>query len=112
MSLGSLMRRTVTVVTPGIRITAAGDTAEDWTTATRRTTSAWISPDRGRETNRALRDTITAEWTLIVGPLTPITAHDRVEYQGRTFQVTAHPEDQYSPRGPHHTTVTLTEWRG
>jgi head-tail adaptor len=112
MSLRTMLTRAITIITPGVTTSAAGDQKEDWHAATTRVQMAWINPLRGREDNQHLTDAVTAEWEVILPPTDPITARDRISYDGRLLQITSAPERKYSPRGPNHLVVRATQYNG
>lgn len=53
------------------------------------------------------RDTVVANWRVFLLPGTDVTAYDKVEARGLTFDVVGFPNQQRSPRGSHHLEVLL-----
>src|SRR5437879_3855807 len=47
------------------------------------------------------RETVLADWLLILPPEAIIDATDQVVVDGQLFEVVGHPDDTPTPRGPH-----------
>lgn len=53
------------------------------------------------------RDTVIVDWRAFLPVGTDITPLDRIEARGSLFEVVGLPNEQRSPRGPHHIEVSL-----
>lgn len=107
MSLASLMTDEVTVVTRSVTgEDSTGDPVEEWTESA--TVAAWVE-QRGLGIRSSLsveelggRDTVTADWLVIVPVGTEVEPYDRLIHGERTFEVVGLPADAPTPAGTHH----------
>ena len=53
------------------------------------------------------RDTVVADWRVFLPSDATISPFDRIEADGKTFEVWGDPVEQRSPRGVHHLEVRL-----
>ena len=51
------------------------------------------------------RDTVITDWRVFFPPDADITAYDRIEGRGHLFEVVGLPNQNQTPRGPHHLEV-------
>lgn len=80
---------------------------------------AWMQQRTSTETPTSGRDAVVTSWVVFLplafGPLSTaveISAGDRIEYQGETFEVTGDPLTATTPRGAHHLEAQLQIVRG
>jgi head-tail adaptor len=98
--------QTVTVVRPTTTTDRYGNTTTSWSNATRAEYAAWIEQSAAGE-NTDQRDQQSADWLLIVQPDADVNGRDRVEYDGKTFEVVGPPTRRNTFRGTHHIEATL-----
>jgi SPP1 family predicted phage head-tail adaptor len=71
-----------------------------WTTGS--TINAWVQQDpRGREYLQG-RETIMADWLILLPVDTDVDAYDRISYDGMTLEVISKPPPAPTPRGDNH----------
>lgn len=98
--------QTVTVVKAGTTTDRYGNTTTNWAAATRTQYPAWIEQQAAGE-NTDQRDQQSADWLMIVQPDADVNGRDRVEYDGKTFEVFGPPTPRNTFRGLHHIEATL-----
>ena len=103
MSLSGLLAVTVTVYRPSFdAIDAYGNPQPGTETST--TYPARIEAMSSDELVRD-RDTVVADWRLFLPAGAAIGPFDRIESDGKSFEVWGDPIEQRSPRGIHHLEV-------
>jgi hypothetical protein len=108
-----LFTRTVTVLTGTSVPTGYGNATKlDWSAPTSRQTVGWLGPYSGETENAADRDQQMADATVYLPAGDPITALDRVQIDGVTYQVTGTPSPPFTPRGAHHIEADLKVVKG
>lgn len=102
----------VTIVTPPRAANRYGDDVANWAAATRLDTTGWFTTTSTAETFGDERDGITtlAELSLAAG--TPITAADRVEIDGETWEIAGAVRQAFTPETSHHLVVELRKVDG
>lgn len=106
MSLATLMSRTVTIVTPGVRVDAYSDNQPDWTTATSVATVGWLAQTSTLEDLDG-RNATSSLFSLTLPAGTAIFNKDRVVIDGVTYEVDGSPTSAHTPAGEHHLEVPL-----
>lgn len=101
-----LLPVTVAVATPAAAVDRYGTPVPDWTRATVREVRAWVGATASTETADATRDTTTTTARLITNDL-GLGGGDRVEWEGRTWEVHGAPLVASTPAGPHHVEALL-----
>jgi len=104
MSFAGLLSRTAVVVTmePG-----TPDEYEDPILAevSRRSYAAYleplVAPGARPEEDFVGRDTLISDWRLILPAEAVVTGLDRIELEGKTYEVIGEPWSAHSPRGSH-----------
>lgn len=106
MSFTSLLVRPVTIITAGTRTDAYNDSQLDWGAATSASTVGWLAQQSSFE-NLDGRNTTSSTLVLALPAGTAITARNRVEIEGTTYELTAEPVRAWTPRGEHHIEAQL-----
>lgn len=106
VTLASLLTQTVTIVSAPAAPDDRGNLVRDWDTATRVDAAARLEPNVTSEVTDG-RDSVLTDARLFLHPDAFITAYDRVEADGLTYEVVGTPGLQRMPRGPHHFEVDL-----
>jgi hypothetical protein len=106
VSLATLFVHDVVILTAGTTIDRYGNELQSWSTATSVSARGWITQMPGSE-QLLNRDAQIAEWSLSVPAGTPITGHERVTWEGITFEVAGPPQRAWTPRGEHHVVAQL-----
>lgn len=104
MSLEALLSETAVVVRYGASTDEYGNTI---TGAETRTSYAARLEQLATDEQIVDRDTVIADWRGFFPASADITAYDRIEARGVLFEVVGLPNQQRSPRGPHHLEVVL-----
>lgn len=106
MSLLDRIQHTVTLVRPARVTDRRGDVVDDWAAATRTALApAWIQQTSGTEA-RDERTVNVTRWNLYCRERT-LAAHDRVEWQGGTYEVDGPPNHVEGMSGYDHTEAAL-----
>jgi head-tail adaptor len=107
MSLAGLMVHDVTIVTANVTESRYGDDLKEWVAARRVETKGWVSQ---RDATEILgdREAQLSDWIVYLPVGTTISAADRVEWEGTTFEVVGVPNRAWTPRGPHHLEARLS----
>lgn len=93
---------TIVIVSAPLVSSYGGQMTRDWANATRSDpVSANVQPDTATETE-GRTDTSTTRYRAFCGPSTPVDIADRVEWEGRTYDVQGEPERWKSMGKPHH----------
>jgi hypothetical protein len=106
VTFSTLLVHDVTIVTPGTTTNGYGDTVKDWDAATETTAKGWVS-QRSASEDLDHRNAEVSTWVLFVDPDVAVTADDRVEWEGLTFEVDGPVLPAHTPRGRHHLEVPL-----
>lgn len=106
MSLVSLMVRDITILVPGTRTDAYGDTQLDWTTPVGTLTQGWLAQQTSTEVVDG-RNTTVSELVLTLPAGTAINARDRVRVDGVVYEIIDEPLAAWTPRGEHHIEAKL-----
>ena len=103
-----LLPHVVTIVTP-----AAGSADPHGAAATRTEVAAWVEQQSRSEAATVLRDGREQGWLLVTNHLA-VTALDRVEWDGRTWEVDGPPRPVHTPASTaaHHLEADLRLWEG
>lgn len=84
-------RHTIKVVRPGKTTDRYGNEIPDWSTATRTTVlGCSVQPTFGEE-DTMHRDAVQSEYTIYAPAGTDVTAYDRIEWQGKDYEVVGRP---------------------
>lgn len=106
MSLATLLVHDVTVLTAATVTDRYGNAAKDWDTATEATVKGWVS-QRSASEDRDHREAQVSDWVLFLHPDATVTGHNRIQWEGITFEVDGPANPAWSPRGLHHYEVPL-----
>ena len=106
MTLTALLVHDVTIITPGTTTGRYGDAVKDWTTATSTPAKGWVARTGQQEVNDG-REAQVSEWKCFLPADAAVTGHDRVTWDGITFEVDGPPVPAWTPRGEHHIEVPL-----
>lgn len=106
MSLDTLLRQDIQIITPATGTDDYGNTTFDWVNATSVTVKGWIQQATSTEVSVG-RDTVVADHTLFLHATAVITAYARVWHDGRTFEVVGLPDVMDRPAAGHHLEVHL-----
>lgn len=106
MSLAGLLVRDVTRLRAQLVTDSHGSEIKDWTNPDTITGKGWLA-QRFHTEEGALREAEISTWHLTVYPNFDVQAHDRIVIDGQTFEVDGPPRPAWTPRGHHHTEVTL-----
>jgi hypothetical protein len=106
---------TVTIRHAPVTTDRYGNTARDWSRASTVSTPAWVERQAGRQgsgsgESLAGRDELYSTFRLVLPVGVLIEGRDRVDYDGRTFEVQGPPDTVLTPRGAHHIEAILL-WR-
>lgn len=102
----------VTVVRPSARADRYGNSSLDYgPAATRTTVRAWIEQTTADEPITDGRDPHVGDWLLITNH-TDISGRDRIEHDGRVFEVDGPPHPVTTPHGVHHLEARLKTVEG
>lgn len=85
-----------------------GSRVRDWPNATRKVYAGSVQAQSGRE-DESGRQVTTTDKNLWCAPSVPITAVDRVEWNGGTYRVDGKPEVHYQQGMPDHVEAVLVE---
>lgn len=108
-----LFTRTVTILRGTSTSTGYGNATKlDWTNPTPTQTVGWLGPYSGEAENALDRDQQMADATVFLPAGTDITALDRVQIDGVTYQVTGTPSPPFTPLGAHHIEADLKVVKG
>lgn len=108
-----LGRKTITIVRGTKETNAYGDDVLSWGSATR-TVVRGCDVQPGTTSEYLMnRNEATVAWTVFAPPGTDVTEFDRVEFNGRTYEVDGHPAqwDSYSARQDY-VEIILKDWSG
>lgn len=98
-----------------VLVNRRGKMERDWTQAPAKTTTVpgcSVQPGASDEV-LAGRQGVTVQYTVLMPPGYPITAHSAVRYQGTRYQVDGEPKVWPSPTGGlDHIDVLLIDWKG
>lgn len=97
---------TVTIVHPGSTTDRYDNDVDDWTTATRTEAAAWVQ-QRSTGEDRGGRQAVITGWKCFFAADAEVTARDRIEWDGRAFEVDGEPYAPSTPDGPHHVECQL-----
>lgn len=112
MSLATLLVHTVTIVRAGTLTDGYGDTVADWSTATSTSAKARVA-HRSSDEELGERDARLSEWVAYFETGTDVTATDRIEWDGRTFEVVGPPNPAPARSSTaHHIEANLREVLG
>lgn len=111
MSLQRMLCQQVTILTPAAATDRYGNVAADWSNASSRQVMAWVN-QTGSTEDLINRDSTTTVGICYLPPGDPIAATDRIQVNGRTFQVDGQPNTADTPRGVHHIEVRLRDVEG
>lgn len=103
MSLSGLLAETVTVYRPSFDAVDAYGNPQPGT-ETSDSYPARLEALSSEELVRD-RDTVVANWRVFLPASTVITPFDRIEADGKSFEVWGDPIEQRTPRGVHHVEV-------
>lgn len=109
MSIHDLFIHEIKVVRAPVVTDRRNDAVRDWANATRTTARGWIA-QAAQSISSEQRDgtAVVSEWTVVVPADTDINAHDRVEWDGRIFDVIGEPNRGFTPSGAaHHKEVQM-----
>ena len=107
-----LLPLVVTLVRPVSSSDRYGNTALDYGPAAARTPiRAWLEQAGAREPLSDGRDPAVSGWLLITNHL-DVAARDRIEHEGRVFEVDGVPAPVHTPAGVHHLEAHLTSVEG
>jgi hypothetical protein len=98
---------TVTILRAGQGTDEYGDAVVDWTSSTATASPAWVQPRTTSEEN-ANRSAVLRGMLAFLPPGVSIRAHDRLAWDGRTYEVNGEPATLWNPSGPHHIEAPLT----
>lgn len=102
---------TVTIVQAATTTDRYGNTSQDWGTAVRTASPAWVQSRSTSEEN-GNRRAVLEDLMAFLPPTTKVTAHDRMEWDGRTYEVDGEPARFYNLAGLHHLEVPLAVVEG
>jgi hypothetical protein len=105
-----MLIHSVWIISPGKKVSRAGDVTLSWDTPTRIASKAWFSPARSFEDGNPLNSSGINEVVFFLPAKTPVTLHSRIEWKGRIYEVIGPPREQWTPRGEHHLEVTCKEF--
>lgn len=111
VSLDTLLTQTVTIIVPGITIDTYENPVLDWPGATRTDVLGRLEQASSVEVTLQ-RDTVVSDWLLFLHPDVSINPLDRVEADGRVFEVVGAPAPAQAPWGVHHLEVRLRYLEG
>ena len=107
-----LLPLVVILIRPAARQDRYGNTTLDYGDAASRTPiRAWLEQAGAREPLSDGRDPAVTGWLLITNHL-DIVARDRIEQDGRVFEVDGVPAPVHTPAGVHHLEAHLTSVEG
>jgi hypothetical protein len=94
---------TVTVVRAPLVTDRYGNSEKNWANATRRTTKGWVSQQGavGRPAsleNIEGREAEVSSWMVYFMPGEDVTPYDRIEWEGKSFEVEGPTNPAYSAR--------------
>lgn len=101
-----VLRDQITVVRASSSTDRYGNETTSWDTAARHELWAWIEQASASE-SLDNRDQLASDWLAIVAPDADIEGRDRVEWDGKTFEVIGPPTPRDTLTGPHHIEATL-----
>lgn len=108
MSFDGLLVRDVTILHAGSVTDGYGETSANWPSATSTATKGWLAQLEETEPQGAGRNLVTVVRDVLRLPAdTVISAQDRVEIDGTTYEVDGQPRNVWTPRGRHHVRVNL-----
>lgn len=105
-----LLTRNVTIQTASTTVDRYNNTILDWTAPTETPAKAWIAQLKKRSFGAedfTQRDAVTTSLIAFFSPDTPITAYDRVVFDGAAYDVDGAPDIAWTPAGAHHIEVHL-----
>lgn len=111
MGIRHLLTGQATIVRPGTTTDEYNNQVPDWATATRSTWPARLEQLAGREVT-ADQQTQLADWILYLPPDAQVEGTDRVEHDGKTFEVVGPPNEATTPRRTSHLEVSLRHVQG
>lgn len=112
MSFAGLLVHDITIVTPGVRTDRLGDSVNDWALATRATSPGRMT-QRSQSEVLANREAQLSDWVLYLPADAAITGHERIEWNGETFEVAGPPKPAYARADvAHHLEVSLNRVEG
>lgn len=105
MSLASLLTQTATIIRPSFDAVDAYGNPQPGTT----TSTDYPARLEGLSSDELVRDrdTIVADWRMFLPPDADVSPFDRIESDGKTFEVWGDPIEQRAPRGIHHLELRL-----
>lgn len=111
MSFARLLSRTATVipVTTGPGLDEYGNPVE--VVAAGVNYPAWLEQTASEERTED-RDTQLADWLLVLPAGAVVDGNDRVQVEGKTFEVVGPPARVHTPRGEHHVEARLRSVSG
>lgn len=112
MTLQVMLIHNVEILKPTKAISNAGDEYWSWANPSRTASKAWINPERTDESEDPLRDGTQLKTQIFLGPAVFIENQDRIEWEGRVFEVIGKPIQRYTTRGLHHLEVLTVELEG
>lgn len=113
MSFARRLNQTVTVLTAASKQDRYGNTVVDWANATSRTVKVWVA-QTGSTEELLGRDSTTTVAVVFFPAGDPITAADRVQVDGVTYEVNGVPDAANNGRSGavHHIQVRLKDVEG
>jgi len=101
-----VLRDTITRLRATTTTDRYGNVASSWDTAARQQLPAWIEQAAASE-SLDNRDQLASDWLAILAPDADLQGRDRVEWDGKTFEVIGPPTPRNTLTGPHHIEATL-----
>lgn len=101
-----VLRDTVTRLRASSTTDRYGNTTTSWTNAARVELAAWIEQASASE-NLENRDQLASDWLAIFAPDADVQGRDRIEWDGKTFEVVGPPTPRNTLDGLHHIEATL-----
>ncbi len=113
MTFSSLLVHDVTITRAGSTTDRYGDVIPDWSTASSSSVKGWVSQQSRSEVLDG-REAQVSGWVAFFPAGTDVTGHDRVVWEGTTFEVAGPVNPAWSPRldGVHHVECQLSVVEG
>lgn len=105
MALLDMLSQTATVFTAGVATTDSEGNVTDTFSAGTDYPARLEQTDSTEVTTG--RTVVTSDWKLFLPATATVSALDRVEVDGVTFEVVGAPATHHTPRGAHHVTARL-----
>lgn len=104
----------ITILRAQLVTSPYGDTVPDWTQPPTQTVVQRCEVQPGTTQEYLMnRDNVLVAWTVFAPAGTDVTEFDRVQFNGRTYEVYGHPAPWASPSGRmNYVEIVLKDWSG